>query len=75
MIENENGLKVKELIKFLTEWQSKFDNEDAEVWINGADGLSNVAVRVCRLNESDVILGLRDDIVMVPRYEPNDSCY
>jgi len=62
MIENDNGITIGELKKFLEQFP-----DDGEVWVvtkhlGGGCGLTNVSVKVSRLNKGDVLVETREKL-------------
>lgn len=57
-VENKNGITVKQLKEFVNNLpETNKYGEDYEIWISDSKtDLSNVAVKIISLNESDVLL-------------------
>lgn len=50
-IENENGITIKQLIDYLSNFP-----DDGEIWIGTAKGLSNQVHQLCELGDGSIIL-------------------
>jgi len=59
MLENTNGVTIKELI----EWLQQLPNNNGTVWVGDSEGYSNECVEVWMLNQRetscDVLLSIR----------------
>ena len=57
ILENPNGITVKQLIEFCSQLsQEEYDGEEGTVWIGTPDGTSNMVTQICELNQNDVLI-------------------
>ena len=58
MLENINGITVRQLKEYVKDLKEVDDNgDDYEVWLSSGEYTSNPVKTICRLNEGDLFIG------------------